>query len=69
MANVFETGIETLLSAGEPMSAVLREFAEAVSGHKGHRETGNLISEIADVLSEGEYSRGEMDDEEEEEED
>lgn len=70
MANVFETGIESLLSAGEPMSVVLREFASAVQGYKGHYETGTLIDEIADVLqeSEPEATDDEVGDEEDEDE-
>lgn len=61
MANVFETGIDSLLSAGEPLSAIIREFAEAIDSQD--REAGQLIREIAEVYAEGEYNRGDDDDE------
>jgi hypothetical protein len=67
MSNVFEAGIQSLLDAGEPMSSVLREFANAVQGHKGHYETGTLIDEIADVLQESEPPRRYGSDEESDE--
>lgn len=51
MANVFEAGIEALLSAGEPLSAIIREFAEAIDSQD--REACQLIREITEVYAEG----------------
>lgn len=54
MANAFEASVAALAEAGEPLSAILREFAEAFDSLD--RETGQMIREIADIHSESEYT-------------
>jgi hypothetical protein len=65
MANAFESAINALVEAGEPLSAVLREFGEALGSHD--LEARQMIYEIADVYSELEPQLGSFSDGDEDE--
>lgn len=55
MANPFESAVTSLLEAGEPLSAVVREFGSAIGGYDP--EIRGMIWDIADVMAEGEPVR------------
>jgi hypothetical protein len=52
--NAFDIVIDGLLAVGEPLSSIIKEFASSIDRYDG--ETGEIISEVADVLRETEVT-------------